>query len=152
MRNTNGSRSLYPAWAITTGVLTSVSLGVAVHQLLEPQSPSAQELRQVAAGFLILGFTVFWLVTIIDGLIDTTRDMRQARRDEEAFAAHLAAHLAAHEAALYEGGQLPQGLCGDREEHEPHRHESGSLGVFWCTADQTQRLPYAAEHRRQERS
>jgi ABC-type nickel/cobalt efflux system permease component RcnA len=150
MKNKNGSRSLYPAWMMTTGVLTSVAAGVAVNQLLEPRAPSAQELRQMAAAFLILGFTVFWLVTIIDGLIDTTMEIRQSRRDQEAFDAHLAAHEAAHEAVL-RGHNLPQGLCGDREEHEPHRHDSSSLGVFWCSADETQRLPFAAERRRRER-
>lgn len=148
MEGKNGRRSLYPGWAITTAVLTSVAIGVAINQLVEPRSPSAQELRQLAGAFLILGFTVFWLVTIIDGMIDTTRDMRQDRRDREVFEGHLAAHEAAHRAALC-GHGLPQGLCGDREEHEPHRHESSSLGVFWCTADQSQRLPFAAERRRE---
>lgn len=150
MKNKNGSRSLYPAWMMTTGVLTAAAVGVAVNQLLEPEAQSAQELRQLAAAFLCLGFFVFSLVTIIDMLIDTVSEMRQDRRDQEAFDAHLAAHLAAHQAAL-RGHGLPQGLCGDREEHEPHRHESPSLGTFWCTADQTHRLPFAAERRRQER-
>lgn len=45
--------------------------------------------------------------------------------------------------------KLPIGLCGNREDHDPHRHESESLGVFWCSADQTTRLPFAAERRKQ---
>lgn len=42
---------------------------------------------------------------------------------------------------------LKRGLCGDRNEHKPHVHRSDSLGVFWCSADQTARLPWAAERR-----
>lgn len=41
----------------------------------------------------------------------------------------------------------PDGLCGDRSDHEPHIYDSGSLGTFWCTADQKSRLPFAAEMR-----
>jgi hypothetical protein len=40
-------------------------------------------------------------------------------------------------------------LCGNRNDHSPHIHDSGSLGRFWCTADQSTRLPYAAERRRE---
>lgn len=40
------------------------------------------------------------------------------------------------------------GLCGNREEHNPHVHQSASLGVFYCHADQSKRLPFAAEKRR----
>lgn len=43
---------------------------------------------------------------------------------------------------------LPQGLCGNRSDHAPHLHDSDSLGRFWCHADQTQRLPYALERRK----
>lgn len=46
---------------------------------------------------------------------------------------------------------LPVGLCGNRADHEPHRHSSRSLGLFWCSADQEQRLPYAAEKRQRSR-
>ncbi len=45
------------------------------------------------------------------------------------------------------GGERREGLCGDRGDHEPHWHES-TVGRFWCHADQTRRLPYAAEARR----
>lgn len=45
-------------------------------------------------------------------------------------------------------GLLPLGLCGDRECDVPHVHRSETLGVFWCTADQTQREPYRSEARR----
>lgn len=45
---------------------------------------------------------------------------------------------------------LPHGLCPDRDDHEAHVHESATLGTFWCTADQTTRLPYAAEARRKQ--
>lgn len=45
---------------------------------------------------------------------------------------------------------LPHGLCGNRDDHEPHVHESATLGTFWCTADQTTRLPFAAEARRKQ--
>ncbi len=47
---------------------------------------------------------------------------------------------------------LPAGLCGNREDHAPHRHESTSLGTFWCHADQTKRLPYAMERKPLERA
>ena len=46
---------------------------------------------------------------------------------------------------------LPRGLCGNREEHEPHVHRSRTLGVFWCTARQKDRLPGAWEYARRER-
>ena len=39
------------------------------------------------------------------------------------------------------------GLCGNRDDHEPHGWNS-TVGRFWCHADQTRRLPYAAEVRR----
>lgn len=39
----------------------------------------------------------------------------------------------------------PEGLCGNRDEHKAHVHHSDSLGTFWCTADQSRRLPAAAE-------
>jgi hypothetical protein len=43
--------------------------------------------------------------------------------------------------------KLPLGLCGNREDHEPHEHQSESLGLFWCDADQERRQPYASEKR-----
>lgn len=43
---------------------------------------------------------------------------------------------------------VPDGLCANKDDHEPHEHESPTLGKFWCTANQTSRLPYAAEVRR----
>jgi hypothetical protein len=43
--------------------------------------------------------------------------------------------------------ELVIGLCGDRSDHEPHVHDSTSLGRFFCHADQTKRLPYAMERR-----
>lgn len=42
---------------------------------------------------------------------------------------------------------LPEGLCGNREDHGPHVHNSTSLGRFWCHADQARRLPFAMERR-----
>lgn len=45
---------------------------------------------------------------------------------------------------------VPSGLCADRNDHAPHVHESATLGTFWCTADQTTRLPFAAEARRKQ--
>lgn len=45
---------------------------------------------------------------------------------------------------------LPNGLCGDRNDYEPHVHDSTSLGTFWCTADQTDRLPWSREKELQE--
>lgn len=42
----------------------------------------------------------------------------------------------------------PLGLCNNREDHEPHDVYEGSLAPFRCTANQTQREPYASEQRR----
>ncbi len=53
---------------------------------------------------------------------------------------------------LRDTGNDLQGLCGDRTDHEPHLHDSDSLGTFWCHADQSQRLPYAAERQRNEKN
>jgi hypothetical protein len=39
------------------------------------------------------------------------------------------------------------GLCGNREDHEPHTHESKGLGRFFCHADQSKRLPFAMERK-----
>jgi hypothetical protein len=36
-------------------------------------------------------------------------------------------------------------LCGTKTDHLSHEHTSESLGVFWCTADQTQREPFRSE-------
>lgn len=47
-------------------------------------------------------------------------------------------------------GPYVEGLCGNKEDHIPHLHQSKTLGTFWCHADQSQRLPYAAEMRRNE--
>lgn len=46
---------------------------------------------------------------------------------------------------------LPIGLCGNRDDHAPHAHRSGSLGALWCCADQDARLPWAAERRAAKR-
>jgi hypothetical protein len=43
---------------------------------------------------------------------------------------------------------LPKGLCPDRQDHAPHVQHSETLGNFWCEADESKRLPYAAERRR----
>lgn len=42
----------------------------------------------------------------------------------------------------------PKGLCGNRDEHAPHKHNSLTLGRFWCTADQMDREPGRSEFRR----
>lgn len=47
---------------------------------------------------------------------------------------------------------VPYGLCANREEHRPHPVFTGSLAPYWCTADQSERLPFAAERRLQRRS
>lgn len=44
---------------------------------------------------------------------------------------------------------IPVGLCGNREDHEPHFHESTGLGPFYCHADQDKRVPYAMERKDQ---
>lgn len=43
---------------------------------------------------------------------------------------------------------LPVGLCGDKGDHEPHDVLTGSLAPFRCSANQSTRLPHAAERRR----
>ena len=45
-------------------------------------------------------------------------------------------------------GREPDGLCGNREDHPPHLHDSKTLGVFWCTANQEDREPWRSERRR----
>lgn len=46
---------------------------------------------------------------------------------------------------------LPNGLCGSKADHAPHSHASKTLGLFWCSADQTQREPNRSEARRDGR-
>ena len=41
--------------------------------------------------------------------------------------------------------ELPRGLCANRTDHAPHLYSSGSLGTFWCTANQDDREPYRSE-------
>jgi hypothetical protein len=48
-------------------------------------------------------------------------------------------------------GLEPDGLCAKREYHQPHLHDSDTLGRFWCTADQSQREPYRSERLRAAR-
>jgi hypothetical protein len=43
---------------------------------------------------------------------------------------------------------IPRGLCGNRREHDPHMHDSTSLGRFFCHADQSKRLPFMLEQGR----
>ena len=45
---------------------------------------------------------------------------------------------------------IPTDLCGNRDDHEPHliEHVAAADGPMFCHADQTKRLPYAAEQRR----
>ncbi len=45
---------------------------------------------------------------------------------------------------------LPWGLCGNREDHEPHLSIGSPVGDFFCTARQQDRLPYSRERRRNE--
>lgn len=42
---------------------------------------------------------------------------------------------------------IPVGLCGNRQDHEPHFHESTGLGLFYCHADQDKRVPFAMERK-----
>lgn len=46
---------------------------------------------------------------------------------------------------LYELLTAPEGLCANRDDHKPHLVREGSLAPYLCTADQSRRLPYAAE-------
>ncbi len=41
----------------------------------------------------------------------------------------------------------PEGLCGNKADHEPHDVPESTVGPFRCHADQSMRLPYAAERR-----
>jgi hypothetical protein len=47
--------------------------------------------------------------------------------------------------------ELPHGLCGNRQDHDPHPVHGSTVGDFFCTARQEDRLPYAAERRRDGR-
>jgi hypothetical protein len=42
------------------------------------------------------------------------------------------------------------GLCANRAEHAPHLVVEGSLAPYWCHADQSRRLPGAAERGRRD--
>jgi len=44
--------------------------------------------------------------------------------------------------------ELGVGLCGQRGDHEPHYHESASLGAFRCPGWEADRLPGKAERAR----
>jgi hypothetical protein len=152
MRSKSGKRSLLPGWVMTAATLSGLGIAFAVHQMLDPHAVTGERMRQLAAAYLGLGFLVFGMVTIFQDTIKLHRDIRQDRRDEAAFAAHMALHELAHLEALAQQLRepaLPQGLCGNREPHEAHEHHSTSLGVFWCTAEESQRLPFAAERARQ---
>lgn len=151
MSGKKGFRSYYPGWAMATRALAAAGVTLAVLQLVDPQPVSALEARRWAAWFLCLGLGVFWLVTSVDGLIDMIRDMRQEERERPERERRL---REAREAAEREarGEHLPQGLCGNRESHGAHEHQSRSLGLFWCTADESQRLPFAAERRRKDKA
>lgn len=45
---------------------------------------------------------------------------------------------------------LPNGLCPDRDDHEPHPYTSTSLGTFLCTGDWRDREPGRSERRKSE--
>lgn len=47
---------------------------------------------------------------------------------------------------------LPTGLCGNREDHEPHLVQGAAVGDFWCGADQSTRLPYSRERELNDRA
>jgi hypothetical protein len=48
-------------------------------------------------------------------------------------------------------GREPDGLCPAKFDHRPHMYESGTLGRFWCTADQDRREPGRSERRRSQK-
>lgn len=102
MRNKNGTRSLYPAWTVTTSVLSALGVVFAVYELLYPNALSADRLQQLGGFYLITGFLVFSLTTIIDGMIDLHRDIRESKRAQAEFDAHMEAHRKAHGDALHE--------------------------------------------------
>lgn len=62
-------------------------------------------------------------------------------------AAAVVDYLASMESVIGTGEE-PDGLCANREDHQPHLHDSASLGRFWCTADQQDREPFRSERRR----
>lgn len=57
----------------------------------------------------------------------------------------------ARQAGIVEAGSLPPGLCGNRGDHDPHPVYGSTVGNFFCTARQEDRLPYAADRRRERR-
>lgn len=81
--------------------------------------------------------------------------VKQARGHDICYWGRAAQEIVlSHADRLESGGgemPLPEGLCGNKEDHEPHRDRSKSLGLFWCHADQEKRLPYAAERRRRQK-
>lgn len=45
---------------------------------------------------------------------------------------------------------IKRGLCANRSDHRAHLHDSGTLGRFWCTANQDDREPMRSERRREQ--
>lgn len=68
--------------------------------------------------------------------------------EEEDRTARELAERYARENPVNTSSVLPEGLCGNKDDHEPHDVVTGSLAPYRCHADQSKRLPYAAERRR----
>lgn len=151
MKSEHGGPSYYHGWVICTSVMAAISGGAALVWIVDPRPFTAGQIQRMALLLVCAGLFAFWAATIVDGLIDTVREARAERlaapeRERQLREAREAMEREAR------GEHLPQGLCGNRDPHEAHVYDSTSLGTFWCTADESQRLPYAAEQWRKERS
>jgi hypothetical protein len=135
-------------WA-TAGAWTCGGIVWSVFHLLAPAVYSVDETQRLATSALIGTVFVFVLVERISSLVEFERAEREERRTwperQRRMDEALAALRSPTEVAAVAG--MPVGLCGNREDHEPHLHHSRSLGKFWCSADQETRLPYAADRK-----
>lgn len=132
----------------TAVALAALAVGYALGYAVDPQDRTAEQMRQAALVYLGLGIFVYALAAAVAAVVESTQEMRREREHRAQMRRDYPEFWALLEDALE--GVYPRGLCGNRDEHEAHAHRSAALGVFWCTADQTQRLPYAAEKYRKD--
>lgn len=75
---------------------------------------------------------------------DWSDELRTFRRHDAERLAAVIATLRPNAAPV----KLPNGLCGMRSDHKPHDVYGAPIGDYHCSADQSTRLPYAAERLR----
>lgn len=116
--------------------------------VLLPESATPQEIQNVSEFLKQWAPTVSWLVT--SGILNITVIPTQslAVGDKIRVAGTPLPDRSPQGPIAVE--TLPDGLCSDREDHDPHIVTSGSLAPYKCTADQSTREPNASEKARKE--